>query len=78
MGSVEAIFKQLLSNCEAETGKKLSNLRLAEKRVAYKIESSVILKYTARTDKVAMLENALWFSQALEYWVKLQSYCYLA
>ena len=34
-------FKQLLSNFEAETRKKLSNLRLAEKRVAYKIESSV-------------------------------------
>ena len=41
MCSVEAKFKQPLSNFEAETRKKLSNLSLAEKTVAYKIESSV-------------------------------------
>ena len=41
--SVEAKFKQPLSNFEAENRKKLSNLSLAEKTVAYKIESSVSL-----------------------------------
>ena len=43
MGSVEAKFKQLLSNFEAETSRQLSNLRLADKKVAYKIESSVTI-----------------------------------
>ena len=41
MCSVEEKFKQLLSNFEAETQEKLSNLRLVEKSVAYKKNSSV-------------------------------------
>ena len=42
LSSVEGKFKQPLSNFEAETRKKLSNLSLAEKTVACKIESSVL------------------------------------
>ena len=48
-------FKQLLSNFEAQTQEKLSNLRLAEKPVAYKKNSSVYHWKGAETAKLLMV-----------------------